>query len=150
MRWRARRSEHVRAGVGADGRRARALARGSASEFFLSVDLTAPAVARRLVADACREMASDVVEVARLLVSEVVTNAITHGEGSVLLVIARTGAGVTVCVDDENPDHPVVRERRPLGESGAGMRLVAALADDWGVTPRGDGLRGKRVWFSLL
>jgi hypothetical protein len=30
------------------------------------------------------------------------------------------------------------------------MRLVAVLSDDWGVTPRGDGQPGKRVWFSLF
>jgi serine/threonine-protein kinase RsbW len=95
-------------------------------------------------------MPHDVVEVAVLLVSEIVTNAVTPGEGIVLLIVARIGHGVTIGVDDENPDPAVVREPRPLAESGAGMRLVEALADEWGVASRGDGQPGKRVWFSLL
>jgi hypothetical protein len=50
---------------------------------------------------------------------------------------------------DESPDPPVVVEHRSPQEHGAGMRLVAALADSWGVASRGDGRLGKRVWFAL-
>jgi hypothetical protein len=55
-----------------------------------------------------------------------------------------------VDVYDESPDLPVVVESRSLIEHGAGMRLVAALADSWGVDPRGDGRPGKQVWFALV
>jgi anti-sigma regulatory factor (Ser/Thr protein kinase) len=96
-------------------------------------------------------MSTEKVDVARLLVTELVANAVQHGWGIVLLVVARDGeGGVRVYVDDENPNPPVVIEPRSLMESGAGMRLVAALADGWGVAARGDGQPGKRVWFSLL
>jgi anti-sigma regulatory factor (Ser/Thr protein kinase) len=94
-------------------------------------------------------MSTEKLDVARLLVSELVANAIEHGSGIVLLVVARDGEGVRVYVDDENPVPPVVMEPRSLMEHGAGMRLVAALADDWGVFSRGDGQPGKRVWFAL-
>ena len=123
---------------------------GSANMWVLPSDLTAARLARGHVVDACRGMSTEKVDVARLLVSELVANAVLHGSGIVLLVVARDGdGGVRVYVDDENPDPPVVVEPRSLMEHGAGMRLVATLADNWGVEPRGDGQPGKRVWFAL-
>lgn len=89
------------------------------------------------------------VDVARLLVTELVSNAVRHGSGSVELVVARNGGGVRIEVHDESPDLPVIVELQPLMEGGAGMRLVATLSDSWGVSPRSDGQPGKRVWFSL-
>lgn len=121
----------------------------SANMWVLPSDLTAARLARGHIVDACRGMAREKLDVARLLVSELAANAIEHGSGIVLLVVAREGEGVRVYVDDENPDPPVVMEPRSLMEHGAGMRLVEALADDWGVVARGDGQRGKRVWFAL-
>ena len=55
-----------------------------------------------------------------------------------------------VDVYDESPDSPVVVEGQSLPERGMGMRLVVAMADSWGVAPRGDGRPGKRVWFALV
>lgn len=122
----------------------------SANLWVLPSDLTAARLAREHVVDSCRGMSTEKVDVARLLVSELVANAVLHGSGIVLLVVARDGeGGVRVYVDDENPDPPVVVEPRSLMEHGAGMRLVATLADNWGVVPRGDGQPGKRVWFAL-
>jgi anti-sigma regulatory factor (Ser/Thr protein kinase) len=94
-------------------------------------------------------MSMDRLDVVRLLVSELVTNAIEHGRGAVLLLVVRDGDSVRVSVDDENPDPPVVIESQSLMETGAGMRLVVTLADNWGVVPRSDGRLGKRVWFAL-
>lgn len=121
----------------------------SVNMWVLPSDLTAARLARGHVVGACRGMATEKLDVARLLVSELAANAVLHGSGIVLLVVARDGEGVRVYVDDENPDPPVVMEPRSLMEHGAGMRLVAALSDDWGVAPRGDGQPGKRVWFAL-
>ena len=95
-------------------------------------------------------MSAEKLDVARLLVTELVVNAVLHGSGPVVLVLARHGEGMRVDVYDENPDPPVVVEARSLMEHGAGMRLVVALSDNWGVAPRGDGRPGKRVWFALV
>lgn len=89
------------------------------------------------------------VEVARLLVSELVTNAVQHGGGEVVLVVARRGDGLRVEVHDASPVMPVLAERSSLMERGWGLRLVAELATTWGTAPRDDGQPGKQVWFTL-
>lgn len=94
-------------------------------------------------------MSTDKVDVARLLVTELVSNAVRHGSGSVVLVVARNSEGVRIEVHDESPDMPAIVELQPLMEGGAGMRLVATLSSSWGVDPRSDGQPGKRVWFAL-
>lgn len=148
---RDRRSEHSpEAAVATDEPEgAWALDMGSENMWVLPSDLTAAGLARGYVVAACLDVPADKLDVARLLVTELVTNAVLHGSGIVLLVVARDGAGLRVDVYDENPHPPVVVDPWPLMENGAGMRLVAALADSWGVAPR-DGLPGKRVWFGLV
>lgn len=90
------------------------------------------------------------VDVARLLVSELVTNALQHGSGEVVLVVVRDGEGLRVEVHDGSTVMPVVTESFSLMERGWGLQLVAALASSWGVVPRDDGHPGKQVWFALV
>jgi anti-sigma regulatory factor (Ser/Thr protein kinase) len=118
--------------------------------WVLPSDLTAARLARLRVEYACVGMPQAKVDVARLLVTELVANALQHGSGVVVLLVARDGVGVRIHVEDESPELPVIVEpSQPWPEHGAGMRLVAALADRWGVAPRGDAQPGKRVWFAL-
>lgn len=85
-------------------------------------------------------------DTAALLTSEVVTNAVVHGDGTVL-VRAHTAAGrLRVEVEDEGDGGPVEKQAARDAEGGRGLALVAALADDWGVE-RVPG--GKYVWFEL-
>jgi anti-sigma B factor antagonist len=83
----------------------------------------------------------------RLLVSELVTNAVRHAEGeAVRLVVAVTGTLLRIEVHDPGrgfelkppPDDP-------LRASGWGLVLVEELADRWGIDhhPR------TRVWFEM-
>jgi anti-sigma regulatory factor (Ser/Thr protein kinase) len=86
----------------------------------------------------------------KLLVSEVVTNAVRHGgtEGDLTAVMLAEGDMVTFAVRDSNPDAPArapeVAGSLPLG--GRGMFLIEAMADASGWHPAGD---GKLVWFQL-
>ena len=105
--------------------------------------------ARRHVDGVCHGMPERQVEVARLLVSELVTNALQHGHGCVVLVVDRDDAGLRVEVHDESTAMPVLAEASSLTERGWGLRMVAMLARSWGVSPRHDGEPGKRVWFVL-
>jgi anti-sigma regulatory factor (Ser/Thr protein kinase) len=86
-------------------------------------------------------------DVAVLLTSELVTNAITHEvSGAVLLVISCSGGELRVDVHDTSCDLPVVVDAPADAETGRGLMLVAALSDDWGFyrTPA-----GKAVYFTL-
>lgn len=81
----------------------------------------------------------EIVDVVSLLVTELVTNAVLHGSGTVLLAVAPGGggrAGVEVC--DESPDLPVVVAAGSLMEHGGGLRLVTALTSNWGTCARRD------------
>ena len=94
-------------------------------------------------------MPEDMIEIARLLVTELVSHAVLHGWGTVVLAVARDGGTVRVEVNDENPHFPVVRHGRPPREHGNGLRIVAALAASWGTEARDDAQPGKVVWFTL-
>jgi anti-sigma regulatory factor (Ser/Thr protein kinase) len=106
------------------------------------------AEARRLVAGYLREQGDDDGEVAVLLVSELVTNAILHGRAPLELRAQALGSAVRVEVQDQDPARPpVLRHDVDLTEvGGRGLQLVDTLADRWGWAER-DG--GKVVWFEL-
>ncbi|WP_189135000.1 SpoIIE family protein phosphatase [Wenjunlia tyrosinilytica] len=85
------------------------------------------------------------VDTTELLVSELVTNALRHGEGDIRLrlLLDRT----LVCeVWDAGLVQPRRRRARDTDEGGRGLQLVSLLADGWGSrrTPL-----GKTVWFEL-
>jgi hypothetical protein len=57
-----------------------------------------------------------------------------------------SGGRLRVEVEDESDQWPKRRTPGEQASSGRGLLLVEALADDWGVEPRGS---GKRLWFEL-
>ncbi|MFF4565087.1 PAS domain S-box protein [Streptomyces sp. NPDC001435] len=81
-----------------------------------------------------------------LLLSEVLTNAVQHAQGPIGLHICRTDIELTVEIGDRSPQLPQPRTAAEDAESGRGLLLVRALADDWGVRPTDE---GKTTWFSL-
>jgi len=103
-------------------------------------------------------------DVAILLTSELVTNALTHASASasrnrratrrgfaaeaVLLVIAADDAGLRVDVHDGSGDLPVLGDcpAEADAETGRGLLLVTSLSAEWGFyrTPG-----GKAVYFTL-
>ncbi len=81
-----------------------------------------------------------------LLVSELVTNALTHADGqpiTVGLYASRTERSMTIDVLDASPDAPELRRADPDDESGRGMFIVNALTDGRWTTQRTP--PGKRV-----
>ncbi|MFE4665455.1 ATP-binding protein [Streptomyces sp. NPDC056716] len=113
---------------------------------------TAPGVLRNLVATLLRSTGHDALaESARLCTSEVVTNVYRHTRTPLIhMEVAVSEASVTVWVHDDLPGvlplQPVGRD----GESGHGLHLVEACADQWGSAVRG-GLKAvsKAVFFTL-
>ncbi|MFF8789197.1 ATP-binding protein [Streptomyces sp. NPDC015125] len=73
-----------------------------------------------------------------LVVSELVTNAIKHGLGTVSLRMLNTDDGeLRIEVRDASPAPARLRTARDQDVSGRGMYLVAAFARDWGVSADG-------------
>ncbi|MFF8957577.1 ATP-binding protein [Streptomyces sp. NPDC014894] len=92
----------------------------------------------------------DTADVAQLLASELVTNALIHtGHGA---VVTATVASSTLRVEVRDfvpglpePDAPG-RRREALDIHGRGLVLVESLADSWGVRTQS---AGKVIWFEL-
>ena len=86
---------------------------------------------------------------ARLLTSELVNNATTHGQdkrGTFTLEVRSFGCCVSVEVADHSPSIPVLRSPTGDTEHGRGLLLIAQVADSWDYYFAGD---RKHVWFHL-
>jgi anti-sigma regulatory factor (Ser/Thr protein kinase) len=110
----------------------------------------APSVARLFIRNLCQEWgAASVCDMAELLSSELVTNAVLHARTPVALEAAYDDAsGLRIDVYDRSPDDVDRSPSQPPegAEGGRGLAIVARLASRWGVdwcSP------GKRVWFTL-
>lgn len=114
-------------------------------ERRFELNANAPAGARAFLRSALPFWCGEQAERAMLLTSELVTNAVVHAhsECTVRLVMQPATLRVEVADTDPTPPHVTV-PRGPDG--GYGLRLVEALAGDWGVdvVPT-----GKTVWFSV-
>ncbi|MER6688684.1 ATP-binding protein [Streptomyces minutiscleroticus] len=88
-----------------------------------------------------------------LAADELFANAVRHGgagpDDTVTVVVERTGDALRVTVADRSPLLPCPRRADAADERGRGLAIVAALADDWGISPPETGGTGKRVWFTL-
>lgn len=118
-------------------------------DYELVADTVPASVARirRFAADACRTATPTVdSDTVALLVSEVATNALVHGEGSVRIRVSRTTSGLRVEVHDGSPALPSRRQATPMDEGGRGIALVEALSSGWGAERTDD---GKTVWFEV-
>lgn len=88
-------------------------------------------------------------EDAELLVSEVVSNAETHGGGPALLTVGLSREAVLVEVRDRSPHGPRMRHIDPQqDESGRGLHIIEAVAYQSGVRPV-PASGGKICWFTL-
>jgi serine/threonine-protein kinase RsbW len=112
-------------------------------------------IARWLITEWCApwvaaaEVQEDTVEAALLLASEVVTNAVIHGDGMVQVVVTRVnGASLRVEVSDDGGGMPLIGAQKADAESGRGMAMVEMLSSRWG-TDLAVGPLGKTVWFEL-
>jgi anti-sigma regulatory factor (Ser/Thr protein kinase) len=116
---------------------------------MLAPGVHAPAEARKWLRTACAGWQSTAVEDARVLVSELVTNAVIHGEGDIRVRLSLSHQVLRVEVSDANPDLPIFVAPADVGdESGRGISMVNALARAWGSEPE-TMPAGKTIWFEL-
>jgi anti-sigma regulatory factor (Ser/Thr protein kinase) len=116
--------------------------------FRLSTGPAAAAEARDRVLAAIRAWDVPVdADVAVLLTSELVTNAIKHEAGkTITLFITCTYGHLRVDVHDTSRFFPRLLDASGEEEFGRGLRLVDTLADKWGCDLTAD---GKAVYFRL-
>ncbi|WP_236241786.1 ATP-binding protein [Streptomyces sp. CC228A] len=134
----------------------------SISELTLAATPNAVAWARRHTVDILQRwrFPPDGTEVARLLISELATNAIPHarptetsetataesaGPGTIVVRLWPTEGGIVLAVSAPAPQPPVPRADDASATGGRGLLLVQAMATRWGYyqpRPRS----GKTVW----
>jgi anti-sigma regulatory factor (Ser/Thr protein kinase) len=108
--------------------------------------MTAASLARRAIRDEfAQHLGRDRIGDLSLVVTELVTNAVIHGRGSITLNIRVDGDDVYGQVVDEGGDFEWgVRERGPGELDGRGLMIVSALSRRWGVHGG-----TTHVWFEL-
>jgi anti-sigma regulatory factor (Ser/Thr protein kinase) len=102
--------------------------------------------ARKFVAEELSDLPASTVEVARLLVSELVTNAVLHAGTEVEVSLDFDETGVNVEVADSNPHLPVIRDHSTEAGTGRGLHVVDQMASRWGARNIDT---GKVVWFEI-
>ncbi|AYN40148.1 ATP-binding protein [Streptomyces dangxiongensis] len=134
----------------------------SISELTLAATPNAVAWARRHTVDVLQRwrFPAEGIEVARLLVSELATNAILHarraessgssgtgsaGPGVITLRLWPTEHGVVLLVGDADPRPPVLRAGGLGATGGRGLLLTQTMASCWGYYHPGHH-PGKIVW----
>lgn len=118
------------------------------SSIELPATSEAPAIARHFVATTldCVAHPTSMLDVAILLTSELVTNAVLHGTPPIELTVECVGHSSEIRVRDQHPRTPTLKDPTPLDTGGRGMMLVDLLADTWGVAAARP---GKETWFRL-
>jgi anti-sigma regulatory factor (Ser/Thr protein kinase) len=120
---------------------------GVAQDLELSLPSRAESVgkARRAADPLLAGLSHDTREGVRVIISELVTNAIKHGPGgAVTLRLRRDGGAVHGEVEDEGEEMGVSPDRMGGPHVGFGLRVVNALSDSWGVREG-----STHVWFEL-
>ncbi len=119
---------------------------GRIATLPLNDDITLAAQARRFTRETLEDWGLRALsEVAELLVSELVTNALRHAGPPRQLRLFRDRT-LTVEVADADHQVPLLRPVAEEAESGRGIRLVNELAHRWGSRAT---RQGKVVWFEL-
>jgi serine phosphatase RsbU (regulator of sigma subunit)/anti-sigma regulatory factor (Ser/Thr protein kinase) len=123
------------------------MATATAASTELPADVSAPTLARRFVVAALAALGIDWhADVAALLASELVTNALVHATAPFRINVEQHDGHVRISVTDGSEAEPAVLPPDRDRTGGRGMFLVQTLAARWGVqaTPA-----GKTVWFEL-
>ena len=134
------------AGASGPGLR-RAVSLGGEPEVELARDACSPRAARRLLEEAFAPALSSIeMDAARLLATELVTNAVVHGRGAIGFRAELSELRLLVEVVDQGSGF-VHSDRGGDAERGRGwgLALVASVSSRWGIRDS----PGTRVWFEL-
>ena len=115
-------------------------------EVSLPADLGAATAARRVLEQSfARSLDAAELERAKLAVSELVTNAVRHGQGEITLRAQLDEARLFVAVIDQGPGfEPGSRAHSPERLGGWGLQLVEGATSRWGMEEG-----ASHVWFEI-
>ena len=119
------------------------------ASLTLPADPRSPGAAREFVEETLRSWGLvAALNDAKLLTSELVTNAVLHARTSLTLVLAKDDERdvVRVSVHDESATVPRRRAYSPLATTGRGLNMVGAASQAHGVERSAN---GKAVWFEI-
>ena len=120
-----------------------------AFRLALPAELTAAGIARERVRAHLTSVPEDQLDPVILATSELVANAVLHGEGAVEVDVDPGPNVVHVEVTDRGTATPRIQRIHGVEEdSGRGLHMVELLASRWGVTAAKPG-PGKTVWFDV-
>jgi hypothetical protein len=106
-----------------------------------------PRRAARFVESACVDWQVDLIrEDAVVVASELVANAVQHAGTACRLALRYGALGLTIAVNDQNPELTLPLRSATDRGRGRGLGVVAALSSDWGVSR---GREEKCVWSFL-
>ena len=104
----------------------------------------APRLARDFAQAAIRDWGAEPLATSiQLAVSELVTNAVVHGDGLIRLKLIQRPPELIVEVYDGGRGKPALGPDAPASDGGRGLRIVEAVSARWGVEVNED---GKVVW----
>ena len=83
-------------------------------------------------------------DIVMLSMTELVTNSITHGSGSVEVQLNGDSDNLVLTVSDSSEQLPLRPGSSSNPETGRGIQIMESLATRWGVQPDPGG--GKTVW----
>jgi anti-sigma regulatory factor (Ser/Thr protein kinase) len=115
----------------------------------LKANSRAPQIARRSLERALCGLSPALLYRLKLLVSELVTNAVIHGPqakgGAIQLTVMTSQDAVSVAVTDSGSGFDRTLRAPSIRDSGWGLFLVEKLSDRWGVARE----KQTRVWFEI-
>jgi anti-sigma regulatory factor (Ser/Thr protein kinase) len=104
--------------------------------------------ARRFVSEAIADVPEEVSDTIALIASELASNSVRHAASAFEIRIEQFPDRIHIEVEDDGGGEPIVKSPGPSDTSGRGLQIVTALADEWGVIPKGDS-PGKTVWATI-
>jgi CheY-like chemotaxis protein len=114
------------------------------ASIILKPETTAAGVARRFLDDYCvRWGCADALPRLRLVISELVTNALFHSGSECELRVRLSSGLLRIEVRDGGQGTPDLRDADDESEGGRGLLIVSSISQAWGVDSEAD---GKVVW----